>query len=119
ALRRGGVDVLRCHDPGDPAFPCNAFVPVRSCPLDAGFDVAVTARARSSPKPESGEIGVICALRTGHPLVVAGVVADHPFASVAAGEVAEGGNLLEAVAEASESAPTDRRDLVDLRTFPG
>jgi len=118
ALRRGGVEVLRCHHPGDPDFPCNAFISGRVCPLDAGFDVVVTARARSSPKPESGEMGVICALRTGHPMVVAGVIAGHPFASVTAGEVPEGGNLLEAVAAASESERAGPQDLVDLRSLP-
>src|SRR5436190_4176486 len=65
-LRRGGATVLRCHEPGEPAFPCNAFIAGRVCPLTQGFDVAVTARARSSRSTEPGEIGAVCALRTGH-----------------------------------------------------
>src|SRR3954451_2973099 len=96
ALRRGGVEVLRCHYPGDPAFPCNAFIPGRVCPLDAGFDVVLTVRARPVRDPEPGELGVVCGLRTGRPLVVAGVTSQNPFASTAAKVVAEGGDAAEA-----------------------
>lgn len=117
ALRRDGITVLRCHEPGEPVFPCNAFIEGRVCPLDEGFDVVLTARARSSRAPEPGEIGAICALRTGHPLVVAGVISGNPFTSVAAKEVEEGGDAVIACLEAAAlPATTDAADeLVDLR----
>jgi len=116
ALRRGGATVLRCHEPGEPAFPCNAFIPGRVCPLTQGFDVAVTARARSSRSTEPGEVGAVCALRTGHPLVVAGVTASNPFASVAVTEVGEAGDLVTAcrAAVGTEVAP-DSESVIDLR----
>ena len=118
ALRRGGVTVLRCHEPGEPSFPCNAFIEGRVCPLAAGFDVVVTARARSSSQTEPGEIGVICALRTGHPLVVAGVTNASPFAQVATAEVKEGGGLVQAcrdVAAAAAASGADAASFIDLR----
>ena len=117
ALRRGNMVVLRCHEPGEPVFPCNAFIDGRTCPLDAGFDVVVTVRARSSRIIEPGEIGVICALRTGHPLVVAGVTADSPFAGLATKEVEEGGDAVKACYDAirADSDPETGTPLVDLR----
>jgi len=116
ALRRGGATVLRCHEPGEPAFPCNAFIPGRVCPLTQGFDVAVTARARSSRSTEPGEVGAVCALRTGHPLVVAGVTASNPFATVAVTEVGEAGDLVTAcrAAVGAEVAPASE-PVIDLR----
>src|SRR3954447_13100797 len=78
SLAAAGIGVARCHDPGRPAFPCNAFIPGKECPLEAGFDVVVTARARPSRVVEPGEIGVVCALRTGRPLIVAGLTAHNP-----------------------------------------
>jgi len=116
ALRRGGATVLRCHEPGEPTFPCNAFIPGRVCPLTEGFDVAVTARARSSRSTEPGEVGAVCALRTGHPLVVAGVTASNPFATVAVTEVGEAGDLVTACRDAvgDERAPNSEQ-VIDLR----
>src|SRR5437763_16926272 len=81
SLATAGHRVLRCHEPGEPAFPCNALIEGRQCPLDVGFDVALTARARSVPVPTPGEIGVVCAVRIGVPLVVAGVPGVAPFQS--------------------------------------
>ena len=46
ALEEAGFGVLRCHEPGAPAFPCNALIEGRTCPLDVGFDVVATVRAR-------------------------------------------------------------------------
>lgn len=78
-LESAGHRVLACHEPGEPAFPCNALIPGRRCPLDVGFDVVLTARARAAPTPAAGEMGVTCALHAGVPLVVAGISAENPF----------------------------------------
>ena len=76
-LEAGGCRVLRCHEPGEPAFPCNALIEGRACPLDVGFDVVVTVRARPLSEPCQAELGVICALHQGTPLVVAGVASEQ------------------------------------------
>ena len=78
-LESAGHRVLTCHEPGEPAFPCNALIPGRRCPLDVGFDVVLTARARPASTPTAGEMGVTCALHDGVPLVVAGISAENPF----------------------------------------
>src|SRR2546426_12358714 len=58
ALDDAGHRVLRCHEPGQPAFPCNALREGGTCPLDVGFDVVVTVRARPMAKPVDAEFGV-------------------------------------------------------------
>jgi hypothetical protein len=107
SVEQAGLDVLRCHESGQPAFPCNAFIPGRTCPLDVGFDVVLTVRARPSRESEPGEVGVVCALRTGRPLVVAGVTMGNPFSQVAAAVVAEGGDAAQACRTAAESRAPD------------
>jgi hypothetical protein len=103
-LAAAGREVLRCHEPGEPAFPCNAFRPGRTCPVDAGFDVVVTVRARPSSSVEPGEIGVVCALRANRPVVVAGVGGAGPFESVAAARVPDRGDVV-STSEAVLAAP--------------
>jgi hypothetical protein len=95
-LEAGGFRILRCHEPGEPAFPCNALVQGRTCPLDVGFDVVVTVRARPLSAPSQGELGVVCALHAGAPLVVAGVGSDRPFGPWAAATVEQGGDVVTA-----------------------
>ena len=92
-LEAGGCRVLRCHEPGEPAFPCNALVQGRVCPLDVGFDVVVTVRARPLSEPCQAELGVICALHQGVPLVVAGVGSERPFGPWASLAVEQGGDV--------------------------
>lgn len=119
SVERAGLDVLRCHESGQPAFPCNAFIPGRTCPLDVGFDVVLTVRARPSRESEPGEVGVVCALRTGRPLVVAGVTMGNPFTRIATAIVAEGGDAAEACRAAAEikaaDPSTERAEVLDLR----
>ena len=79
ALTAAGHRVLTCHEAGESAFPCNALITGRTCPLDVGFDVVLTARARPTAEPTPGEMGVICALHAGAPLVSAGVASKNPF----------------------------------------
>jgi len=96
ALEDAGFGVLRCHEPGEPEFPCNALIEGRICPLDVGFDVVATVRARPLDVMAPGELGVVCALRHGIPLVAAGVAPERPFGPWAAVTVEQGGELVNA-----------------------
>jgi hypothetical protein len=98
-LAEAGHRVLTCHPPGQPAFPCNAMVEGRTCPLDVGFAVAVTVRARPVDTPAPGEMGVICAIRAGAPLVIAGMGGRNPFQPWAARSVGPDDSLPTVVAE--------------------
>src|SRR5258708_40374596 len=60
ALEASGHDVLRCHEPGQPAFPCNALRPGGVCPLTVGFDLVVSMRSRPVASPQQSELGAIC-----------------------------------------------------------
>ncbi|MEA3076556.1 MAG: hypothetical protein QOF60_1464 [Actinomycetota bacterium] len=101
ALSRAGHEVLRCHEPGEPTFPCNALVAGRTCPLDAKPDVVLAMRARPDASATPGEFGAICALRSGTPLVVAGMTSMHPFAAWANRVVGTGGDAVSACEEAA------------------
>ena len=109
-LETEGCRVLRCHEPGEPAFPCNALIEGRVCPLDAGFDVVVTVRARPLAEPSKAEMGVVCALHAGKPLVVAGVASERPFGRWASLTVEQGGD----VATACEKVVQETRSSVTL-----
>lgn len=81
ALQAAGHRVLRCHESGLPAFPCNALCDAGTCPIEApdAVDVVLDYRARPYPRPTALEDGVSCALRHHIPLVVAGTSALNPF----------------------------------------
>lgn len=108
-LQSSGHRVLLCHDPGEPAFPCNALIPGRTCPLDVGFDVVLTARARPAPAPAPGEMGVVCALHEGVPLVSAGIAQKNPFAPWSTTTVGAEGDLDEACLAAAADRTYDLR----------
>ena len=95
-LEQAGSPVLTCHRPGEPAFPCNALIEGRTCPLDVGFDVVATVRARASAAPVQAEFGVVCALRIGVPLVVAGLAPERPYGPWAAATVGQNEDLASA-----------------------
>jgi hypothetical protein len=116
SLRADGARVLQCHEPGEPAFPCNALIEGRTCPLDVGFDVVLTVRGRPLPRPSEGEMGVVCALRTGVPLVVAGMATHNPYSPWAASVVERHGDLSIACAEAATTVVLRGEETVDLRT---
>jgi hypothetical protein len=99
SLETSGCEVLRCHEPGEPGFPCNALLKGRTCPLDIGFDVVLTMRARAIPSPAEGEMGVVCALHEGVPLVVAGVGTERPFGPWASSTVTPAGDVATACQE--------------------
>ncbi len=83
-LVAAGHTVLRCHEPGAPAFPCNALGDEPSCPLRTGtVDVAITVRKRPRSQPAPQEDGVACALEAHVPLVVAGSELMNPYTGFA------------------------------------
>lgn len=100
-LEREDCHVLRCHEPGQPAFPCNALIEGRTCPLDAGFDVVADVRARPLGSLTPSEFGVVCALHHGFPLVVAGVDPDRPLGPWASVVVEHGADLVAACRHAA------------------
>jgi len=106
-LREAGHDVERCHEPGLPSFPCNALLGGGICPLDRdGIDVTVVVRSHPWPRPSALEDGVVCALRRGLPLVVAGRTILNPYDDWAAVVIDGVGGIVAAVEEA---AGTPRR----------
>ncbi len=107
ALTKSGCEVLRCHDDDVAPGSCYALVPDRVCPLDAGFDVAVTIRPRPLPRPTLSEFGAVCAHRAGIPLVVAGNTVLNPFAQVATEVTSEEDLLATVTRVAPDRAPGD------------
>jgi hypothetical protein len=78
-LTGAGHAVVRCHEPGEAAFPCKALRS-NDCPLERGdVDVAITVRSRPRSQPAPHEDGVRCALQRHVPLVVAGSPVLNPF----------------------------------------
>jgi len=94
-----GFPVVMCHEPGEAAFPCNALIEGRVCPLDDGFDLVATVRARATATPVQAELGVICGVRAGAPLVVAGLATERPFGPWAAATVGQSEDLAGACRE--------------------
>ncbi len=79
-LTEAGHVVLRCHEPGAPAFPCRGLDDQSTCPLRShGVDVALTVRSRPRSQPAPQEDGVLCALMHHVPLVVAGPAVFDPY----------------------------------------
>ena len=104
-LRAAGHEVVRCHEPGLPLFPCVGLSD-GACPLDGPrVDVAVTVRGHVRPSPALTEDGAVCALRAGIPLVMAGRTVLNPFAPWAAADVREAD-----VVEACEAVVAGRPD---------
>jgi hypothetical protein len=99
-----GRQVRRCHEPGEPSFPCNALLPGRRCPLDQGVDVVLDMRARPVTPPTPSEFGALCALHAAVPLVVAGVPGDSGFGPWAASAVEDGVDLMAACDSAAAGA---------------
>lgn len=80
-LRSAGRVVHRCYDNPETPFPCNAFIEGRGCPLNNHeVDVVLDIRTRPTVEPSLWEMGAICGIRDGLPLVVAGVSESSAFA---------------------------------------
>lgn len=93
-LEAAGDPVLRCHEPGEPAFPCNAMLAGRVCPIDAGFEVVADVRSRATSGLAQAELGVVCAARLGRPIVAAGVAGELPSHRWFGRSVPDHGNLV-------------------------
>ncbi len=68
-----GHEVVRCHAPGAPAFPCNALIEGEACPLDHhAVDVAMAIRGDEGGPTTEDEDGVRCAIRRQVPVMLVG-----------------------------------------------
>jgi hypothetical protein len=77
ALERAGHTISRCGTSPSRAFPCQGLD--GHCPLDGTVDVAVVVHNGPPGMFNLAEAGVVCALRDGVPLVVAGDAADCAY----------------------------------------
>lgn len=103
-LTAAGHKVLRCHEPGAPAFPCNALAEDPACPLRSGVvDVALTVRKRPRSQPAPQEDGVSCALESHVPLVVAGAIVMNPYTKFATELVEQPYDVVDACVRAAEA----------------
>jgi hypothetical protein len=81
-LAAKGRRAHRCHDSAESPFPCNAMIPGRGCPLDQNdVDVVVIVHSRPQENPTLSDMGAVCGLRDGIPVVLAGMSAGSPFAT--------------------------------------
>jgi hypothetical protein len=104
SLTAAGHTIVRCHEAGKPAFPCNAIVEGRKCPLEASIvDVVLDVRPRPRSQPSPLEDGVTCALRQHVPVVVAGSPVLNPFADYATAVVERDADLVGACERAAHT----------------
>jgi hypothetical protein len=124
-LERAGHTVVRCHEPGAAAFPCNALANGTQCPLDDIVDVAVDVRPLRRAQPAPLEDGVRCALQRHVPLVVVGSAVLNPFAEYASAVVDPVADVV-ATCERAAAAPLRKpsaaaavalREVLDRRGF--
>lgn len=109
-LTASGHEVVRCHVPGQPAFPCVGLTDVGACPLEhGGVDVALTVRRNARSVPTPHEDGAACAIRNRVPLVVAGETALNPYAAL--GAIEASGDLEAVLAEAVRDARPDHSEV--------
>jgi hypothetical protein len=93
-LVAAGRSVHRCCDSVEAPFPCNALVAGRGCPLDrSAVDVVLDVHTRPRSNLQLSEMGVICGLRDGLPLVVGGIPDGSTLAPWAA-QVPPGGDIV-------------------------
>lgn len=79
-LTADGHDVVRCHAPDRPSFPCLELESPGACPLgnEPAVDCAVVVHASTS-EPTASEGGVSCALRHNVPVVARAWSGPSPF----------------------------------------
>jgi hypothetical protein len=82
SLTAEGHELVRCIDPGAPAFPCREVEEPGSCPLGTqpAVDCAVVVHEGDARQPTAWEAGVSCALRHQVPVVTRHEGAKSPFA---------------------------------------
>lgn len=98
-LEAAGHRVHRCHELGEPSFPCRGVVETSACPLEGAIDVALVVRHHVHPEPSPLEDGVSCALRAGVPVVEEGPGIHDPYGPFITARATQG-----TVAEACEEA---------------
>ena len=104
-LHAAGRTVHRCCDSASAPFPCNAMVPGRSCPLDhEEVDVVLVIRSRPLVEPSLADMGAVCGIRDGLPIVVAGLSEDSGFGPWAE-EVAQAGDIVATCDEIVKRVP--------------
>lgn len=99
-LSSAGMDVVRCHQPDDPAFPCAGMPGGPGCPIETTVvDVALTmGRPADDAMPADG---VRCALRHHIPVVASEVAEDAPWRSMV--RPVDGDGVLGAVLAAADA----------------
>lgn len=102
-LERAGHCVARCQEPGAPAFPCIGVRDRAACPLERDTQVVLAIRNGSAAHLTPYEMGVVCALHRGLPLVAAGLVNDAPYRDHAAAVVDHHGEPSSACCDAVRS----------------
>ncbi|HLI24275.1 MAG TPA: hypothetical protein VKU91_04925 [Acidimicrobiales bacterium] len=112
-LTDAGRVVHRCHESAESPFPCNALIAGVGCPLDRhSVDVVLDVRARPRADPSLGEMGAMCGLRAGLPLVVAGLSGAMKLAPWAS-QVPPHGTILENCDAAVEAHAAAERPATD------
>ncbi len=107
ALEAASHTVARCHDAGDPAFPCRALDDGSACPLEQDpVDVVLTVRS-GPDQPSTLEDGVTCAIRAHIPLVVADDAEAGPYAPWATTTIGTQSDIV-AACTAAAMAPLPR-----------
>ncbi len=102
-LTGAGRKVHRCSESAEAPFPCNALVPGHGCPLDRRtIDVVLDVHSSARPGLRLSEMGAVCGLRDGLPLVVAGI-SDGSVLAPWAHEIPVGGEIVANCDEAVRS----------------
>jgi hypothetical protein len=109
-LTAAGFDIVRCAEPGTVGFPCRGAE--GSCPLDGSIDVAVVVHDRPSLDLTPGEVGVVCALRDGVPVVVAGNHTHSAYRGQCDAEAADVDDIVAACRRAMAAAQHRASDFV-------
>lgn len=86
---------------------------------EGGIDVTVLVRTRPHPRPRLTEIGAICALRDGVPLIVAGTQVLNPFERWSAEMVDLDGVVAAVEAHLGDRDPPEAGRVTPRRRRPG
>jgi len=127
-LEAAGHKVRYCHEPGEAAFPCNALIEGKRCPLEGeAVDVALAVRRHPHAQPTRCEDGMTCALREHVPVVVAGATAMNPYEDFVAETLDRNFDVVETVERVagsqldrhSSAAATALHDVLQRRDIVG
>lgn len=107
ALQHAGHVVVRCPQMELSPSGC-AVLDGTACDLDDRLDVVLSVRAHPLSRVMASEYGVVCALRRGVPLVLAGSAHHSPFAPWAVTSTDIDGDLVDACVRAASSGKGGR-----------